>query len=805
MHLNGMKKLLYLILILFSGKSYLFAQQKIDGTYNAKYRTFTPKDQHILVKTFSDDHLALFMLMGDDPFIPYNNEVGFIDTTGRVVIKPLYNNCSAFRDGYALVLIAGKTYQDNRYGLIDKKGKEVVPIKYLGLKKCENGLFVAITDGKMGFVNNHNRVIVPFGKYMSYATPPPPRFMGEYDDVGHTNFRWDELYVRKILFRKYIGVRTAQKWAVIDSTGKEIIPPKFDEIGLFVNNLVVAKIDGKFGVSDTTGQMIIPAIYDGINLTGKNYAFVYKGGKTGVLDLENKLIIPIEFSGVSPFGDGFTAYNNNDKAILFDAGGKKVAEAHNPSVEFPVWGQKDDGVVVYNSRDKKYHSYQDVSDFNSRPYNYNSVSGDNSENRQMYYKRDGKWGLMDSIGRESTAPMFDGFDRRKLDWIGIQNKYIAVVNDSKWGVISMNGKILIKPVYDQLIADQGKLFAKKDGKCGFFNQYLVQVTPLKYDSLVITHPSGQSTPKANSAIIRARIGTKWGLINNEGNEIIPFKYDELLWVYYNLALVKNDGKYGIANLHGQLTAGCVYDEIRFNDFNGGVNYDRQLVTRKDGLFGLINSYGMMVAPPVYESIIPLFLNFRGKYQVTLRGKLGMIDGAYGHLVIPCEYDDLRFYNDEGANTYARNWHASSSSYIMAFKNGYCGLLDSLGKVRLPIVYSKIFFKDEHYFVSMEDREGMVDKNMKWIIPPKYDWISSEHDNIYVVHANNSLGLIKPDGDVIAETVYRGFDFCGDKIIVFRGDKYGTIDMDGKVIDPIIYSKIECLSGKLTKLINGKTE
>ena len=51
-----------------------------------------------------------------------NGKYGFIDKTGKIVIKPQFDKAYPFHDGLALVII------NNKHGFIDKKGKLVISI-----------------------------------------------------------------------------------------------------------------------------------------------------------------------------------------------------------------------------------------------------------------------------------------------------------------------------------------------------------------------------------------------------------------------------------------------------------------------------------------------------------------------------------------------------------------------------------------------------------------------------------------------------------------------------------------------------
>lgn len=127
------------------------------------------------------------------------------------------------------------------------------------------------------------------------------------------------------------------------------------------------------------------------------------------------------------------------------------------------------------------------------------------------------------------------------------------------------------------------------------------------------------------------------------------------------------------------------------------------------------------------------------------------------------------------------------------------LIDSLGKVCLPFIYERIRYNnDDTYTVNENGKQGLVDKHMKIIIPTKYYYIEPYQRDFFILHTMTTVGLAKLDGQIIAEAVYTKFEFCYDKIILRKGNKFGTVNLEGKVIDPFIYSNIECQAEELVK-------
>jgi len=93
--------------------------------------------------------------------VKINNKWGFINKSGKEIIPVKYNSIYDFSDGLALAII------NDKWGFIDKTGKEIIPLKYdRALLYFTEGLTgVAIKD-KWGFIDKAGKVIIPF-KYDS--------------------------------------------------------------------------------------------------------------------------------------------------------------------------------------------------------------------------------------------------------------------------------------------------------------------------------------------------------------------------------------------------------------------------------------------------------------------------------------------------------------------------------------------------------------------------------------------------------------------------------------------------------------
>ena len=780
LHLINMKKILLLFLLPFLNVFFVYSQEKLAGNYDSQNHTFHSTDANVIVAGFGNDTLAPFMIKGKDPFEDDNNRVGFIDTAGLVVIKPDYINCSKFSGNIAFVV--KKSNRQDKYGLIDRNGKIIIPLEYSSLSKCLNGLLMVAKDGKIGFITATGSVIIPPDKYNGYARPPP--VYAEGDDTPR-GFTWYLLQVGTVQFGKYIGVKAGSKWAVIDSTGKEVIPARFDGIGIFNKGMAVVKIGQKSGVINSKGDMLIPALYDKIELTGKRFVYATIGGKTGVLSLNNKVIIPLEYFGITDFHEGYIADDSENKKTLYDAKGNRIAKmGYNPTFDFPVWGVQGQGFFVYNKSDRKFHPYEDIVD----------RKADADYHRQLFFLRNKKWGIMDTTGREITPPLYDQIDYEKLNYLDDDaHKLIAVKKDGRWGVVNKKGKILLPFDYDQLWVDKDKLIVKKGNKYGFPGDR-VKLTPVKYDSVMIMQSEYRYNVYRN--YVSVKLGKKWALLDNAGNEVTPFKYEHYFRFSFGLARVKSGDKYGIVNAYGKEIVPCEFEDAFVSPNQAPLYFDNRCIVKKNGLYGLTDSTGSQLTPIIFGNITQITY-LPGIYQLTSRGKVGMFDGN-NQKMIPCLFDEIKFNRTDvnGASIRER-----ATPYMIALKDGYYGLIDPTGKTALPFIYSKIFIGQESdYTVVLDNKQGLFNKDLKLIIPPQYNYFSDFTNDVYSVHdeKNRTVGLIKKNGDIIAEAIYQGFQICKDIIIVKKGDKFGVIDFNGKIVFPCEYSDIKCTGEGLVK-------
>ncbi|MCI3924751.1 WG repeat-containing protein [Paenibacillus sp. TRM 82003] len=167
-----------------------------------------------------------------------NGKWGFIDRKGKEVIKPKYEWAFNFYEGLAVVTNNGK------WGYIDQTGKEVIALKYDEVVSFSEGLGVVLLDSedgyRWGFVNKNGKVVADFNDKYSFVR----------------SFK-EGIAIARYVDRNY-------GFVLINKSGKVVadLGSKYDDVKDFDEGLAYVEKGGKFGFINSTGKEVIKPIYD---------------------------------------------------------------------------------------------------------------------------------------------------------------------------------------------------------------------------------------------------------------------------------------------------------------------------------------------------------------------------------------------------------------------------------------------------------------------------------------------------------------------------------------------------------------
>ena len=213
----------------------------------------------------------------------FQGKWGALNAHGKVAVKFKYNYLSGFyNDGWAVVR------ETSLFGMINQRGRIVIPLEYNSLWYFKDGLCPAEKDEVWGFIDKKNTAVIPF----------------EYDGFGSCN--WSE------------GLVTAKreyKWGFIDRNNHVVIPFIYLDALSFSEGLaMVADSNYNFGFINHQNEPVIPFIYGSpynIDFFARSFhdgvAAVNLQEKTGFINQKGETVIPFKYCNVGPFFDGYAA------------------------------------------------------------------------------------------------------------------------------------------------------------------------------------------------------------------------------------------------------------------------------------------------------------------------------------------------------------------------------------------------------------------------------------------------------------------------------------------------------------------
>lgn len=163
--------------------------------------------------------------------------------------------------------------------------------------------------------------------------------------------------------------------------------------------------------------------------------------------------------------------------------------------------------------------------------------------------RKGKWGYIDTTGREVIECRFD--DCRAFyngvaqvcEREGSWNEQYTEIADACWGMIDKTGKYLISPIYNSISysSEESVLGETREGTWIFigldgqplFTQEFTDALPFE-DGIAVVEQNG-----------------RWGAIDRQGNTIIPFLYDFLTLFFDGYAVAEKNGERFYINQSGE--------------------------------------------------------------------------------------------------------------------------------------------------------------------------------------------------------------------------------------------------------------
>ncbi|GHU31918.1 hypothetical protein FACS189497_13140 [Betaproteobacteria bacterium] len=666
-----------------------------------------------------------------------DGKYGYANGSGEIIISARYDEVAPENSFFFMGKSPAWVKLNGKYGYIDREGKEVTPLRfdfvedfdYFGLAKVRVG-------DKWGWVNRRGKEVIPprfdeTGSFLGYVSIS---VKDKAEPPGY-GLLW-LLNISPALFREYCcqtKVRIGKKWGYINIRGKEIVPPRFDEVydnKKLVGDEVLALVregDRWFWINHA-GKEVTPSYLAVNNPKPKEF-----NGKFAYVDERGLIVIPPRFNRAQYFRDGWALAMPDDQWLAINAKGEVIETPESLVGRVTLTKFQRYGKFGYCSGSRSSCEIMIQPRFDA--------AYDFAANDRARVMMNGKWGYINSMGKEVIPLRFDyalGFFADDL---------AAVQFDGKWGYINARGETIISPRFDMAEKSEVKGFSKvmANGRYGWVSAEGKIIEP-RFDEIYENNNTNYDI------LAMVRQGDRWFWIDKNGEEsapaycnteeacklkLSPFSrrigasYKEVGYGYYEedhdldnmnrmyvilpqfekgsefgsngLAKVKKGG-WGYINLRGETVVPLRYDEIGEFAPNG---LARIMVNSR---YGYVDTKGKEIIPPRFYEVHPF-----GPQGLTLvldnKGKYGWLN-TQGEAEIPARFDVA---DDFDANGLAK-----------VSVRGKYGLINTLGEMVVPLRFDAIygFAESGMAIVKLDGKYGYINAQGQEVIPPQFDEVET---------------------------------------------------------------------------------
>lgn len=336
------------------------------------------------------------------------------------------------------------------------------------------------------------------------------------------------------------------------------------------------------------------------------------------------------------------------------------------------------------------------------------------------------------------------------------HNFLPVLKDGKWGLVSKDDfdKEIVAPTWDTQPAEDGNYICVEDeGRLGLLNRNGEEILPVIYGDICVV---------SDNKIVVRRIDGKCGMLNAKGKEVIPLVYTYLNYYSDKMVIAGN------ITINQNQVVPFMYDDI-IRERN------EMLIVQKDGLYGVITTSNETILDCVFENV-ECYLD---RIKAIKNGKAGLYTYDGKEIIAPTEYDDMLVYND---------------GLCAVAKGSLWGIVGLDGNVIMPCKYQEInlYQSDEHIVVTnAHGKDGLTDRAGNVICEPTYDCIGRCVEGMFAVRQNGKTGFINKDGKLVVPAIYDTYkEFHNGCAPVARNGKWTLVDTQGKELLPAVYDSID---------------
>ena len=458
------------------------------------------------------------------PYVQIHTENGWgiTDTTGKVLLPPLYDHISmeSIDSLFICTRKVGEVYQDF---LIGENGKQILPDHYDEIK-------VAETDSNIDGPAVHFLKLKKNNLYGLYNPKTKVLILPVFENIK--DYQFNSKFAHSVVVKKN-GLE-----AVLDvKTGKLLIVPQFSSIDTkeLPLGLAIVEKNNQFGLYNYQNKKLIIPLQDVTLFTTENNQslLMQAGQKYGLEDFSGNKIADTSYDEIHSLNDSlyvlmtrdahfnnhYKFYNSHSK-FFFTAPADTLEGVYTDTMAIVVknglyllWNPAK-RQIIHGAYDKQgYPTFIDIF----------------TQGLAIYYNKYKKAGVLTPAGDLIAPAIYDGLTRFK-------NGYSLILKDKninrtfQYGFLDSTGAVLIPPKYDldqnrpvsEYFQDSCFVLLKQDSNdhylCGLANQQGQQIIAPVYSRII---------PQQQGQYFIVKKNNLFGITNRLGNCVLPVTFSDI--------------------------------------------------------------------------------------------------------------------------------------------------------------------------------------------------------------------------------------------------------------------------------------
>ena len=491
-------------------------------------------------------------------------------------------------------------------------------------------------------------------------------------------------------------------------------------------NYFILKKSDKYGVINRTGNVIIEPNYTNIIIPNpeKDVFICYQNDDIQVLNDSNEEIMteyekvePIKLKNIASdlmYEKSVLKYLENEKYGLIDFSGKKVASAQYDELdalpykegELLVKQNNKCGVINIKGNNLVEIKYDNIevdgyyTDNNGYKYagyinykgkllletKYNELSriADMQDNENIYLigAINGQYGVIKNkenvLNNEYQSIRYDA-----------NNNVLVVEKSKKFGISKLNGQIIVPVEYNQIDITGIYLYAQNEQGTTVYNN---NGTQANIDSNIAILETENEKYRIR---INDELGSKYGIIDDEGVQLIEEKYNYLEYLYDDYFIASQEGgKLGVINDKDEVKIPIECDSVQ-----------------KIENTNLIKTVVGQTTTRIYKEDMQLACEMQNATIETVNDYIKVYNDT-----------ETKYLDNQGNEVL--NTVVYQNNKIFASKNeqGKYGFVDKSNSIVVDYQYDKVTEVNEYGYagVKKDGKWGVVNQNGEVILEPTYE-------------------------------------------------------------------------------------